>query len=155
MDRRAPLVTSRPIFPYLLSIAGAVILCLALLIATAIPAEAHRRASRSGRSGGFDPSDTVLACIRGPWNGMSMESGGNYANGSNPTYKGAYQSDRDFEVDYAVNLIPPAHWHLWKSHTWERADRWHPMIQDEMARNGIRARGLQPWPKPSRVCPRA
>ncbi len=93
----------------------------------------------------FDPSDRVLACIRGPWAGKSMESGGHYDNGRNPTYKGAYQSNRAFEVAYAIKLIPAEHWWLWGSHTWDRADKWHPMIQDEMARNAARARGLAPW----------
>lgn len=104
--------------------------------------------ARSG-SRGFEPSEATLACIN------KAEGSPAYDSDDSRTYRGRYQSDRAFEVSYAVNLIPPVHWWATGSHTWDRADRWHPRIQDEMARNGVRARGLAPWP-PTRLrgCPR-
>jgi hypothetical protein len=109
-------------------------------------ADAHRASSRRG----FEPSAATLACINraegSPAYDLAPSFPGDHA--------GRYQSNRAFEVAYAVNLIPPVHWWTLGSHTWDRADRWHPLIQDEMARNGLRARGLQPWPPASRRCPR-
>ncbi len=102
-------------------------------------------AAQAGACGrrGFEPTDATLACIN------RAEGSPDYDSDDNRTYRGRYQSDRSFEVTYAVNMIPPVHWWTLGSHTWERADKWHPLIQNEMARNAIRVRGLQPWP-PSR-----
>lgn len=122
---------------------GTVVLTLALVV-FADSAEAHR----SHRARGFEPTEATLTCINRAEGSPAWDSR------SNPTYRGWGQSDRAFEIAYAVNLIPAEHWHLWGSHTWERADRWHPMIQKEMIRNGVRARGLQPWPPASRQCAR-
>ncbi len=128
----------------------AVLATAAILMATPLPAEAHH----TRRYPPFEPTDRVLACIRGPWAGKPMESGGNYANDWNRTYKGGYQSNRAFEMTYAVRLIPVEHWQLWGSDPNQRANYWHPMIQDEMARNGIRARGLGPWSRRVKaMCP--
>lgn len=126
---------------------AAVFVTVVAFIALAVYADSAEAHSRY-RSRGFEPSEATLECINKAEGSPAADSD------DNRRYRGLYQSDRNFEVAYAVNLIPPEHWWLWGSHTWERADRWHPMIQHEMARNGVRARGLQPWPPASRFCPR-
>lgn len=141
-----------------LMLPSALALTLAILIALASPADAGHRQ----RPAGFEPTNTTLACIRGPWHGRSMESGGNYQEPAAAWdadrrafrgYAGAYQMDADFAKAYSA-AIPLVHWELWDTDPSAPPWTWHPMIQDEVARNGIRARGLQPWPTPNRVCPR-
>ncbi len=126
---------------------GVAALVVALVLSVTSVVVADRADARSPR--GFEPSDATLACIN------AREGHPAYDSRSNPTYRGWGQSDRAFEIAYAVNMIPAEHWWLWGSHTWERADRWHPMIQREMMRNAVRARGLWPWPPARRHgCPR-
>lgn len=139
------------------------VLCVAmvatLLVAVPLEAEAHKRSGGTRRSRGFEPSEQTLQCIRGPWQGKSMESRGNYqAVSRSGKYRGGYQANKAFWLAYA-----PEWWqetHNGETHWMHRDDykrNWEdapPHIQDEMARNGIRARGLQPWPKPNKVCPR-
>ena len=126
-----------------------VALMVAAFALTALLALAHPNSADAARARGFEPTAATLACIN------AGEGHPAYDSDDSRTYRGRYQSDRAFEVQYAVNMIPSVHWWTLKSHTWDRADRWHPLIQDEMARNGVRARGLQPWP-PVRYkgCPR-
>lgn len=78
----------------------------------------------------------VLACIR------RYESSGNYR-AVNPTgkYRNAYQMDTDFWLTYGGD---PAY-----AGRHEQAPPW---MQDQVATRGYRARGLQPWPTPSRRC---
>lgn len=121
------------------------LLALALLTAVCV-SRADDADATHGR--GFEPTPSTLDCIN------RAEGSPQYDSDDSRIYRGRYQADRAFEVAYAVNLIPPVHWWATGSHTWDRADRWHPRIQDEMARNGVRARGLQPWPPASRSCPR-
>jgi len=122
----------------------AVVIAFIAVAVFADGAEAHR----VRRQRGFEPTTETLRCIN------RAEGRPAYDSDDNRIYRGHYQSNRAFEVAYAVNLIPPVHWWTLGSHTWDRADRWHPLIQDEMARNGVRARGLGPWPPASRRCPR-
>lgn len=131
---------NRRTFIWLAAVIATVVVFVGLVI-YADGAEAHS---------GFEPTPATLACI----NRTEGSPAYNLAPSSAADHAGRYQSDRAFEVAYAVNLIPPVHWWTLGSHTWDRADRWHPLIQDEMARNGVRARGLGPWPPASRRCPR-
>lgn len=138
-----------------------VVLSAVVVVATltASPADARRRR----REVPFEPSEATLACIRGPWAGKSMESGGNYAepgsgwDATDRTYYGygtAYQMDDDFARAYSAP-IPDEHWALWGSSRTDAPWTWHPMIQDEVARNGVRARGLGPWSaRVKAMCPR-
>ncbi|HEX5456510.1 MAG TPA: ubiquitin-like domain-containing protein [Candidatus Saccharimonadales bacterium] len=75
----------------------------------------------TGFGGGFD---AALAALRG------CESGGNYANKSNPSYRGAYQ--------FA--------WGTWNNYAGYRdpADA-PPYVQDQKARDTYLASGWQPW----------
>lgn len=82
----------------------------------------------------------ILACIRGGGKYPSNESGGNYANKSNPTYRGAYQADRStwngfWTRHHRPDLVgtDPAN----ASH----AD------QDAFAAGLYSERGIQPWPR--------
>lgn len=113
---------------------------------TLVPvSEAHRR-SQPAR--GFNPSDRVLECVRSKEQGAA-----GYATNTGNGYYGAYQMG-DKEWRAWSTLIPDEHW---LHHRVSRASRAHeapPVFQDEAARNGIRARGLHPWPTPNRVCPR-
>ncbi len=97
-------------------------------------------AAQAGACGrrGFEPTDATLECIR------RLESGGNYSIDGR-TYDGAYQMNRAFALTYSAP-IGPEHWALWGSDRSAPTWTWHPMIQNETARNGVRARGLNPWP---------
>lgn len=110
---------------------------IGLLIAR--EAEAHIR----HRSRGFEPSAATLACIN------QAEGGPSYSHDGRK-YDGAYQMDRRFAMAYSA-AIGPEHWALWESDRSAPTWTWAPAIQDEVARNGIRARGTQPWP-PARRC---
>ena len=73
----------------------------------------------------------VLACIR------RIESGGDYSTDTGNGYKGAYQF-----TDSA-----------WRANFGDRTpSQVSPAEQDALALNYISRRGLQPWPKPNRVC---
>jgi hypothetical protein len=90
---------------------------------------------------GFEPSSATLACISHHEGSPAYTHDGRW-------YDGHYELSRAFALTYSANIGPEqwAHWGSVRSApTWT----WHPMIQDEVARNGVRARGLQPWP-PSR-----
>lgn len=96
-------------------------------------------------SAGFEPTDALLACIR------SYE--GAYTTDTGNGYYGAYQFDTRTWIS-AIGPIGNDHFRHWGSPRTAYAHQAHPMIQDEAARNTIRARGLQPWPTPNRRCPR-
>lgn len=124
-------------------IAVAVASVLLGLVALVPAAEAHRRSS-----GGFDPADSVLACVR------SYEQGrAGYATNTDNGRSGAYQMGPKEWRDWSA-LIPNEHW---RHHGISRSiAAWEApaAFQDEAARNGIRSRGLQPWPTPNRLCAR-
>lgn len=73
-------------------------------------------------SGGFE---TALAALRG------CEAGGNYANKSNPRYRGAYQFDYSTWNNYGGYRDP--------------ADA-PPIVQDQKTAETYQRRGWQPWP---------
>ena len=104
-----------------------------------VPSNAHPR----GRP--FEPSAATLACIN------AAEGSPSYDQGAGRRYQGAYQMDRAFALAYSGPIAEP-HWQLWGSTRHAPTHTWHPMIQDEVARNGIRARGLSPWPPAKRSC---
>lgn len=109
---------------------------------------------------GEPPSEAVLACLRQWETGGGVAGRANYAdpgerwNATERTYSGyatAYQMDDDFARTYSA-AIPDEHWVLWGDSRNDPPWTWHPMIIDETARNGYRARGLQPWPPGQRNC---
>ncbi len=131
----------------------------ATLAAFADQADAHHR-DRSQRVSGQPPSEQVLSCIRQYETGGGVAGQADYSdpgsrwNQAERTYAGyatAYQMDDDFARAYSA-AIPDEHWALWGSSRNDPPWLWHYMIQDETARNGYRARGLQPWPTPNRLC---
>ncbi len=100
-------------------------------------------AAQAGACGrrGFEPTDATLDCI-------ARHEGSPAYNHDGRTYDGRYQANRAFALAYTA-AIGPEHWALWGSDRNAPTWTWAPAIQDEMARNGVRARGLNPWP-PSR-----
>lgn len=137
--------------------ATALVLALAGLafLAPEVDARPRRALARSG-----PPSEQTLSCIRQWETGGGVPGRADYgeaAPGWDPVrrnYRGfatAYQFDPAFARDYSA-AIPDEHWRLWGSDRAAPPWTWHPMIQDEVARNGYRARQLGPWPTPSRRC---
>ena len=123
----------------LLWLAAAITLTSLVLLVVLWAAPAHA-------SVGFEPTDAVLACIR------RIESHDNYRIDGR-TYDGAYQANRAFALAYSAGI--PAE--MWESTGSDRSSptwTWAPAVQDEMARAGLRSRGLQPWPTPRRRCNR-
>lgn len=98
----------------------------------------------AARSRGFEPSDATLACINAREGYPAYDHDGR-------TYDGYGEMGRPFALAYSA-AIGPEHWALWGSVRSAPTWTWHPAIQRETMRNGIRARGLQPWP-PARNCP--
>lgn len=115
---------------------------LAVSILTVVPAAARRG------GGGFEPTDALLACIRSHEQGAA-----GYATNTGNGYSGAYQMTPAFWRGYSA-AIPDIHWNHWGISRNIQAWQAPPVFQDEAARNGIRARGLQPWPTPNRKCKR-
>ncbi len=137
-------------------LAAVVFVCLAfvLLAVTAGSADAAGRSQRSAGVTGHPPSEATLTCIRQWETGGGVYGRANYADpGSNwnataRTYDGfatAYQMDDDFARAHSAP-IPDEHWAMWGDSRADPPWTWHPMIQDETARNGFRARGIAPWP---------
>ncbi len=100
-------------------------------------------AAQAGACGrrGFEPTDATLECINRNEGSPAYDHDG-------PIYDGYGEMNRAFALAYSA-AIGPEHWALWGSDRSAPTWTWHPMIQRETMRNGIRARGLQPWP-PSR-----
>lgn len=99
-------------------------------------ASAASRASRSSppptaSAAASAPAGGALACLR------RHESGGDYANRRNPTYRGAYQFDRQT-------------WRSVGGHG-DPADA-SPAEQDMRAAALASRRGWSPWPVTSRIC---
>ncbi len=91
----------------------------------------HREPQAPRRRVRAQGDEATLACIR------EIESGGDYAERDNRTYRGAYQFDHDSWVEVGGQGDPA------KAPSEE---------QDARARMLLRNRGLQPWPEPQRRC---
>lgn len=90
--------------------------------------------SSQGSSGGS--WESVAACIR------RIESSSNYgAVSASGRYRGAYQADVDFWLTYGGDPDYAG-----------RHEQAPPAMQDAVAYRGWQARGLNPWPTPSRRC---
>lgn len=119
------------------TVALALAVAFVFLVAVADDAAAHSRRR------GFEPTDATLACINRAEGSPAYDHDGR-------TYDGYGEMNRQFALAYSA-AIGPEHWALWGSDRNAPTWTWHPMIQRETMRNGIRARGLQPWP-PAHHC---
>lgn len=82
------------------------------------------------------PAGGVLACIR------HYESRGNYrAVSPSGKYRNAYQMDTDFWLTYGGNPDLAG-----------RHEKASVAEQDAVAKRGLAARGLNPWPTPRKYC---
>ncbi len=127
------------------------LLLIAMLAGLVLVGLAASARADAHHSRGFEPTDATLECINRHEGSPAYTEPGTRWNATTRSYSGyatAYQMDASFARTYS-KPIPDEHWALWGDSRNDPPWTWDPMIQNETARNGVRDRGLNPWP-PSR-----